>query len=126
MINSILLIDDNNIDNYINRAVLNKLNIAENIIVKTSTIDALAFLNSLKEGLKFPQIIFLDIRMPLMDGFGFLKEFEKFPLNKRENYSVYILSSSTNDDDINTAKSFSSVKKYLNKPLQVDVVKNLI
>lgn len=123
MINTILLIDDNNIDNYVNIAILNKLDIAKNIIVKTSAIDALAFLNSINE--EFPQIIFLDIRMPIMDGFGFLMEFEKFPMDKRENCSIYMLSSSTNENDINTSKKFSCVKKYLNKPLRVDVVKDL-
>lgn len=123
MINSILLIDDNNIDNYINKAVITKLNITENIIVKLSAIDALDYLNSLTE--EFPQIIFLDIRMPIMDGFGFLREFEKIALDKRENCIVYMLSSSTNEEDITTAKSFSCVKKYLNKPLRLEVVKEL-
>lgn len=123
MKNTILLIDDNNIDNYINKAILKKLDIAKNIIVKTSAIDALAFLDSLNE--EFPKIIFLDIRMPIMDGFGFLTEFEKFPLDKRDNSSIYMLSSSTNQGDINASKKFSSVKKYLNKPLRVDVVKDL-
>jgi CheY-like chemotaxis protein len=120
---TILLIDDNNIDNYINKAILSKTHTAKNITVKTSAIDALEYLNTLTE--EFPEIIFLDIRMPIMDGFGFLNEFEKIPLTIRQNTAIYMLSSSTNEEDINKATSYESVKKYLNKPLQLESVKDL-
>ena len=74
-IKEILLIDDNDIDNYINKLIVAKEKVVEKITIKNSPIDALQYLRS-KEG-EFPELIFLDIKMPEMDGFGFLDEFFK-------------------------------------------------
>lgn len=124
MINYILLIDDNHIDNFINKTVITKCKITDSIIVKTSAIDALDYLE--KTDNEFPNIIFLDIRMPIMDGFQFLKIFEKFSEKNRKNTSVYMLSSSTHQEDVDLAMSFPFVKKFLNKPLGVALVNNLL
>ena len=66
-IKNILLIDDSEIDNFINKSVLEKANMVENIIAKTSAKEALEYLSNTEN--EFPNIIFLDIRMPEMDGF---------------------------------------------------------
>ena len=70
---NILLVDDSEMDNYINGYVVKEMEIAETITVKNSAIDALTFLEH-PENL-FPELIFLDIRMPKIDGFGFLENF---------------------------------------------------
>lgn len=111
----IVLIDDNEIDNYINEHVVKKANLAETVTVKNSAEDALKYLSSLHEN--FPEIIFLDIRMPIMDGFGFLQRFESFADENKSGCHIFMLSSSNDNNDISMAQQNPYVKNYLNKPL---------
>lgn len=114
-IKKILLIDDNDIDNYINKKVIAKEYVATEIIVKNSPIDALHYLST-KEG-DFPELILLDIKMPEMDGFEFLEEFSKFHTDKKEKCSIIMLTSSHNGGDIEAAKNNPYVIEFLTKPL---------
>ena len=66
---------------------------------------------------KRPHIVLLDISMPVMDGFGFLGEFEKLPDSIKNFCKVIVLSSSISAEDINRASTNQYVRKYLNKPL---------
>ena len=77
---SILLVDDNDIDNLINRKMLEASGITEKIYVSTSAKSALEFLKNLnllddQKGGHLPELLFLDIDMPLMDGYQFLDEY---------------------------------------------------
>lgn len=122
-IQNILLIDDNEVDNFVNQHLVIKSNIAETITVKESAIEALEYLKTLDE--KFPEIIFLDIRMPGMDGFEFLNHFEKFPVYLKEKCTVYMLSSSLSISDLDRATNNPNVKKFLNKPLDLDSLSDI-
>jgi CheY-like chemotaxis protein len=113
----IFLIDDNQVDNFINEYVLVKADLAESIIVKTSAIDALEYLKTATNA--FPDIIFLDIRMPIMDGFGFLKEFETLPEEKKKLVKIFLLSSSKDSFDIEKAENNARITKFIQKPLDV-------
>jgi CheY-like chemotaxis protein len=64
-----------------------------------------------------PDVIFLDIDMPLMDGFQFLDEFENLSLVTRKKCRIVMLTSSINPQDFNRSKKYPNVKMYLNKPL---------
>lgn len=121
---NILLIDDSEIDNFINKSVLVKANITETIRVETSAVNALDYLK--KQTITFPDIIFLDIRMPEMDGFEFLEECVNFPENLKSKCSVFMLSSSIDPKDALRAAQYSSVKKYLTKPLTQDVINTIL
>ncbi len=93
----------------------------KNIVVKQTAPEALEYLNSIiHQPELLPEIIFLDIRMPIMDGFGFLDEFQKLP-DSIKNFSKVILLSSTLDPEDNArATKYPEVIKMLLKPLSVD------
>ena len=117
-----MLIDDNEIDNLINQKMIEASNITNNIFTHTGARSAIEFLKNIEklEGISdnaLPDIIFLDIDMPLMDGFQFLDEFEKLNDKTREKCNIVMLTSSINPQDLNKSKKYTSVKKYINKPL---------
>lgn len=120
--NSVMLIDDNEIDNFINQKMMEGCNFAERIYVHTSGKSAIEFLCNLariKEVPEelIPQIIFVDINMPIMDGFQFLEEFENMAENIKKSTRVVMLTTSINPSDMDRAEANSRMLKYVNKPL---------
>jgi CheY-like chemotaxis protein len=115
---SVMLVDDNEIDNIINEKIIEASAFAETILVFQTGQEALDYLReNQKDDEKLPEIVFLDINMPIMDGFQFLDDFESFSENVLEKCKIIMLSSSISPKDIDRAASNRYVKKYLNKPL---------
>ena len=116
--NRVMLIDDNEIDNLINSRIMTAHNFAAVVDVKTTTESALDLLRTMTvESENLPAIIFLDLSMPVLDGFAFLEEFAKMNDAVKNNCKVVVLSSSISPDDINRASTNPFVIKYINKPL---------
>lgn len=121
----ILLIDDNEIDNYVTNYIVTKSQLAEKITTKNSAIVALEYLKSLEENTTdFPELIFLDIKMPIMDGFGFLDELIKLSSIIEKKCVVIMLSSSNDQNDIDRAMQYSIVKKFFTKPLRLEALQD--
>jgi len=115
----VMLVDDNEIDNIINEKIIEATNFAENILKFQTGQEALEYLSDHQNNLgELPEIVFLDINMPIMDGFQFLEDFEKFSDDVHAKCKIIMLSSSISPKDIDRAASSRYVKKYLNKPLK--------
>ena len=110
-----IIIDDNEIDIYIAKKMIELSFPNANIITFNNGTDALEMVKITKFDL--PAIMLVDINMPIMKGFQFMEQFEKLSSEIQKNFIPYFLTSSINESDMSIAKSFKSIKKYINKPL---------
>lgn len=126
---TVMLIDDNEIDNLINQKMIEACSTADKILTHTGAKAAIESLKNLEKlgGSQslLPEVIFLDIDMPLMDGFQFLEEFDKLSGDVKEHCRIVMLTSSMNPQDLTRAKKSPYVRKYINKPLSADTLTKL-
>ncbi len=126
VIDLVMLIDDNDTDNFISRRIIEITNFSTQVEIKNSGKNALEYLEKHKDNSdKLPDYIFLDINMPIVDGFVFLYEFEKFNTNLKNKCKVIILSSSDNKRDIDKIVNNENVIKFITKPLTEDALEEL-
>ena len=116
-----LLIDDNYIDNFVTRKILEGSNFAETIVVVRSANEAI---NSLRSGLLKPDVIFLDVRMPLMSGFEFLEEYDKIDIEKSD-IKIFMLSSSLDPLDLRKSTDNKYITQFIHKPLTQKALEEL-
>ncbi len=123
---NVLLVDDNHIDNLINRKILDNANYAETITVIDSPEEAFAFVkDSLLTGENVPEVIFLDLRMPIMNGFEFLRSLVELPDLRPGLIKIFVLSSSLDPKDIKKIKENRLVSKFIGKPLTNQVLEEI-
>jgi CheY-like chemotaxis protein len=114
----VMLVDDNELDNFINKKLLENEKFADSVLVHQSAQSALDEIRKLESSPdKLPHIIFLDIMMPHMDGFGFLDEVSKMGEQVKKHSKIIMLSTSESFKDLNRANQSKYVFKFLNKPL---------
>lgn len=115
----IMLIDDSEIDNLVNKHILTRSEITSEILVFNFAQDALTYFE-IKSPDEYPELILLDINMPIMNGFGFLEEFNKISKEKNINISIFMLSSSVDPNDIRRSEEYDYVKGFISKPLSLE------
>ncbi|MES2560392.1 MAG: response regulator [Bacteroidota bacterium] len=126
-IKTLILVDDDGIFVFLTRKAIEQTKIVELVEVFENGLDALNFLkeNKINIGV-LPEIILLDLSMPIMDGWQFLEEYTKLNPTMGKKITIYICSSSISPDDIARAKTISEVTDYLIKPIMKDKLIDLI
>ncbi len=117
------IIDDDSM--YVNliKKIIEAKNLCNNLMVFQNGKDALDYFEVILNNLdkkSIPEIIFLDLNMPVMDGWEFLENFTRIKNKLEKTITLYIVSSSINPVDVEKAKGINSVKDYLVKPVTIE------
>jgi CheY-like chemotaxis protein len=120
---SILLIDDDKNDNFYHEREILKAIPGINVIAKTSGMEALEYL---KSDHNKPELIFLDINMPIWDGWAFLLEYSRLDPDLQKGTMIMVLTSSKNPTDELRAKAWGFVAGFIIKPLSKDTMLDII
>ncbi|WP_395046782.1 two-component system response regulator [Flavobacterium sp.] len=121
-VNLTYIIDDDNIFVFVLKKILDRNENFDQVLDFKNGEEVLKILSNKNN--TFPNIILLDINMPVIDGWQFLEEIEKLP--NKEKLNVFIMSSSIDTNDIEKSKSFSTVKDFISKPINNDKLNKLI
>jgi CheY-like chemotaxis protein len=123
-LNCILLVDDDPDDNAFHKIIIQKMNIVNHIDVVGNGLEALEYLK--KEDQIPPELIFLDINMPKMNGWEFLEKYKYLDEEQKARVVIMILTTSANPDDIKRAKEIKEVTGYETKPLSKELLSEIL
>lgn len=119
------VIDDYSINLRIAELLIKKHGFFETTTSFLKAQDAINLLENDNNNHFLPDVIFLDLNMPTMDGWQFLEKFEKIKSKLDKHIDVYILSSSVDKGEIQHAKDYPSVKGFLSKPLNMNMLQDV-
>lgn len=130
MLHKVLLIDDNKVLNEYHKKLLTKLSIADSIVSTDNGLNAISLLQSIRSTKELPELIFLDLEMPSMNGFEFLEHYLKLEIVVNSNYNpvITIVSDYLDFKNFSQSKLFKSigVLEHIRKPLEQEDVLALI
>jgi len=121
-----IVIDDSKLDCFIAEKIIKNTGKAASIIsfqLAQEALDVIAK-NPVEENAH--TIILVDIQMPVMNGFEFVEAFEMLPSTITRNYTIYVITSSINENDVKRVHNYPSVKQFLNKPLTTNSLSILL
>ena len=120
------IIDDDKIYQFILTSIINKNKLAKNILSFSDGEKAIQYLTSNKtKNEKIPDILFLDVNMPIMDGWMFIEEYARIKNDITKKIVVFMLSSSMNPIDIDRAAKINEISNYIIKPIKFEEVKRV-
>jgi two-component system chemotaxis response regulator CheY len=124
---SICIVDDDKIYQFASTKLLQRYSQDIHVTCHDHGKAAIDFLQSLVDNNeKFPDVILLDINMPVLDGWGFLEQYKQLKIDTKKEVDIYIVSSSIDNRDMVKSKEYPEVKGYLIKPLKEDNYKAIV
>jgi len=124
---TVMIIDDNTIDLYISSRLIIKNYFGKKVLEYSDTKEALKYLQENQDNIAvLPQIIFVDIYMPEMSGFGFMEAYEKLSPALKNHCKTYIISSTIDNIDITRARSDKNVVSFHVKPITKEFLDRII
>lgn len=126
-LNCIMLVDDNPDDNFFHEREIKKDHLAAEVVVKNSGMEALEYLRSKEDISRLPpDLIFLDINMPGMNGWEFLEEYSKLDNKFQSDVLIIMLTTSDNPDDEERSRAWRNISDYITKPLTKEKMKLIV
>ncbi|OWW25439.1 hypothetical protein B4Q04_07420 [Zobellia sp. OII3] len=123
MINTIVLVDDNNATNFIHETYLRRVNCAENILAFTMGQKAIDYLSNAED---FPELIFIDINMPTMDAWEFMDLYSELDPKSKINTRVILLTTSIIPSDADKMTKYREIKDMMYKPLNEEAIRGIM
>ena len=120
----VILIDDDQVNSFVCESIIRSISFAKEVLVFEQAEEAHNYLSHVASTRpdEFPELIFLDINMPGMDGWQFIQEYKKYPVAAIERCNLFVLSSAVDRKDILSAKSHKEVKDFISKPLSPEIL----
>lgn len=124
---TVMIIDDDMVDLYIISRMITKNNFGKNVLHYSEAQKAMKYLQENQDNIsKLPQIIFMDIYMPLMSGFEFLEAYDKLSTTLKNYCKTYIISSTIDSEDIARSSSNKNVVSFHVKPINKEFLDRII
>ncbi len=122
---SILLVDDDTTTNFVNQMLLEDLDVTEEVLIACNGKEALETIDQQCQKGNCPQLILLDINMPVMNGFEFLEAYKQLDLSYKQSVMIVMLTTSMNPADMDRLGKMP-IRGVLNKPLTAETFKRIL
>lgn len=122
-----IIIDDSQLDCFIAEKIIQNTGTFSSVKSYMEATEAYEVIKNSDAGKRDAStIIVLDIQMPVMNGFQFVEAFEQLPEEIRSNYTIFLFSSSINENDKNRLENYPSIRRFYSKPISKDTVAQMI
>lgn len=123
----ICIVDDDEIYKFTMKRMIEINQLAKKLLIFSDGEEAINFMiDNVANSVDLPDVIFLDINMPIMDGFQFMEEYVKLKPTVGKKITIYMVTSSVDSVDIDRAKSISEISDYIIKPIKSEELKIII
>lgn len=120
------IIDDDEVYIYAIKRLIKIQNLCDEVLVFTDGKQAVDYLEEHQnDGTQMPEVIMIDVNMPVLDGWGFIEAFQKMDLESTKNTKLFMISSSIDPRDVKKAKEIPLIIKYIFKPITFDELKEV-